>query len=304
VSDLGGKKMCKSNKCFGNQFPIGEGILITGCSSGIGRSTAIYLAQKGFTVFAGVRKEQDADNLHKLNEANLIPVCPLDLTRAEHVTHAFEYISNELKKRNKVGLYAIINIAGGGFISPIELIDLDKFKTEVEARIIGPIRLLQAFLPMIRASRGRILWIVTPALLPTPFVSSIHICDFAVNCLIRTLKIELKKWDIPQIMIRCGGIKTEGVEKSYKQLEESFKHWPQEGITLYADILGKEVERLKQFDKNRTEPIEVAKTVYRALCDRKPRSRYRVGYMSGLAAMLEYLPQTFVDYIIAKRVEK
>jgi len=296
--------MWNKNKYLVNQFPGWEGIFITGCSSGIGRATAIYLAQNGFTVFASVRKEKDAVDLRKLNEPNLIPVCPLDLTQPEHIPPVFEYISNELKKRDQGGLYAIIHNAGGGFISPIELMDLGKFKTEIETRIIGPIRLLQTFLPLIRAGRGRILWIVTPALLPTPFVSSIHICDFAVNCLIRTLKIELQKWDILQIMIRCGGIKTEAVEKSYQQLEEFFKQCSQEGHSLYVDTLKKEVERLKQFDKKRTEPIEVAKTIYKALCARKPKSRYRVGYMSGLAAMLEYLPPPFVDFIMAKRVEK
>jgi hypothetical protein len=48
----------------------------------------------------------------------------------------------------------------------------------------------------------------TPAIVPLPYIASIHVCDFAANCLVRTLEIELKPWKIPQVMVRCGGIKT------------------------------------------------------------------------------------------------
>ena len=105
-------------------------------------------------------------------------------------------------------------------------------------------------------------------------------------------------------MIRCGGIKTPGVEKSYKQLEEFFQHWSKEKVSLYADILKREIEKLKKFDKKRTEPIEVAKIVYKALCVKNPKSRYKIGYMSGLSTMFEYFPQTFIDYIMAKRMKR
>ena len=65
--------------------PTGQSVLITGCSSGIGRATAIHLAQHGFAVFATVRKEADAESLRSLNAPNLIPVCQLDLTRLEQI---------------------------------------------------------------------------------------------------------------------------------------------------------------------------------------------------------------------------
>jgi len=81
-------------------------------------------------------------------------------------------------------------------------------KAEVETRIIGPIALLQEVLPLVRKGGGRILWIQTPSLMPIAFDSSIHACDFASNCLSRTLQQELLPWNIPSIQIRCGGIKT------------------------------------------------------------------------------------------------
>ena len=282
--------------------PHGEGVLVTGCSSGIGRATAVYLAQQGFTVFATVRKQADADGLRDLHVPNLVPICPLDMTRLEQIPAVAETVANELKARGKEGLFAIVNNAGGGGIAPIELLELEKFRTELNARILGPVALLQAFLSMIRAAQGRVVWIVTPGLLPIPFVSSIHICDFAVNCLARTLQIELKRWNIPSIMIRCGGIQTAAVAKTADELEGAFQQWPSERIDLYREALLKEQHELSEFDSKRTEPEEVAKVVYAALCARKPKRRYQIGYMAGFAALLEAMPQAIVDSVMARRV--
>jgi NAD(P)-dependent dehydrogenase (short-subunit alcohol dehydrogenase family) len=283
------------------QLPNGEGVLITGCSSGIGRATAIHLAQGGFTVFATVRKEVDAAKLRSLNEPNLVPICPLDLTRLEQIPNVVETVTGELKHRGKEGLYALINNAGGGFVAPIELMDLNKFRVELETRVLGSVAIVQAFLPLIRQAGGRIVWIVTPAIIPTPYVTSIHACDFAVNCIARTLQIELMPWKIPSIMIRCGGIKTPAVSRNAAELEASFKKWPRERLELYEQAIRRWQEDMAAFDAKRTDPEEVAKVVFKALWAKEPKRRYSIGYMSGAAAMLESLPQPVVDSILAKR---
>ncbi|MFZ1041625.1 MAG: SDR family NAD(P)-dependent oxidoreductase [Anaerolineales bacterium] len=90
----------------------GRGVLITGCSSGIGQATAVKSAEHGFTVFATVQKEADAENLRNLNMVNLVPVCPVDLTNLDHITNAAKIVTNELNRRDKNGLYALINNAG------------------------------------------------------------------------------------------------------------------------------------------------------------------------------------------------
>ncbi len=65
--------------------------------------------------------------------------------------------------------------------------------------------------------------------------------------------------------------------------------------------MNREILELAEFDKKRTDPVEVAKKVYKALTDRKPKRKYRVGYMSGVAAFLELFPQAVVDYILEKK---
>lgn len=278
-----------------------KAVLLTGCSSGIGYATALTLAQRGFTVFATVRKEADALRLRELNAPALIPVCPLDLTKADDIDNAIAFIRQELAQRPGMGLYAIVNNAGGGSVAPIELMDLDNFRIEIEARILGPLALLQALLPFIREAHGRILWIATPSIIPIPYVANIHSCDFAVNCLARTLQIELKQWRIPSVLIRSGGVKTAAPAKSARELEAAFQKWPRERFELYADALRKERAALSEFDTKRTEPEVIAGVICTALCAAKPRRRYQVGYMSRIAAALEYLPQTLVDRIMESR---
>lgn len=281
-------------------FSAGKAVIVTGCSSGIGRATAVVLAEQGFTVFATVRKDKDADSLRSLHLPGLIPVCPLDLTNSSDMTRAIATIERELDARH-LALYAIVHNAGGGGIAPIELMDIERYRTEVEVRLVAPVRLLQAFLPRIRKAHGRIVWIATPSLMPIPYVSAIHAPDFAVNCLARTLQLELKPWAIPNILIRCGTIATAAPARSAHELEEDFKQWPPERFALYEAALRKEVEEFGAFDAKRTDPREVGMLVYKALTAARPKARYQIGYLSKLAAAVEYLPQSWVDRIMAGR---
>lgn len=282
--------------------PSGEGVLITGCSSGIGRATAIHLAQRCFTVFATVRKQVDAAALRSLGEPNLVPVCLLDLADLEHIPAVVDAVTGELARRGREGLYALIQNAGGGSVAPIELMGLAEFNAEVEARLVGSVALVQAFLPMLRrAEGGRIVWITTPAIIPTPYVASIHACDFAVNCMARTLDIELKPWRIPSVMIRCGGIRTPAAERSMHALAQSLEEWPRERAALYQQALQDWRESMVGFDAKRTPPEKVAAIVYRALVARSPKHRYAIGHMAGAAAFLEALPQPLADAILWMR---
>ena len=279
----------------------GAGVLITGCSSGIGYAAALHLAQRGFSVFATVRKEADADRLRSLNEPNLIPICPLDLTRLDQIPQVIETVTRELEQRGHKKLYALINNAGGGSVAPVELMDLDQFRVELQARVLGAVAMVQVCLPMLRLSGGRLIWIATPATIPTPYVASIHACDFAVNCIVRTLDIELKPWQIPNILIRCGGIKTPAGLRTTDDVAAILQNGSLDRAALYQHQLQAWSKSMAEFDQKRTEPEEVAAVILEALCTRKPKRRYSIGYMAHAAALLESLPQSMADWILSKR---
>lgn len=275
-------------------------VLVTGCSSGIGRAVALRLAEAGFSVFATVRKEEDRGRLETLDLPSMQVLAPVDMRDEEQIEAAVESLSASLELTGST-LYGIVSNAGGGAPAPVELIPTEMVRAEVNTRIVGPIALLKGTLPLLRRGRGRILWITTPAIIPTPYVASIHACDFAVNCLARTLDIELARWKIPSIMIRCGGIKTPAGLRTTSDVEHLLAGATSDQRALYETALRNWAAEMAEFDRRRAEPLAVAETVLRALRDERPRRRYSIGHMARLAAILEALPQSVGDAILKRR---
>jgi NAD(P)-dependent dehydrogenase (short-subunit alcohol dehydrogenase family) len=120
-----------------------KSVLVTGASSGIGNATAVYLARQGYTVLATVRKDSDVQALNNLGLNSLRPLCPLDLTKPDQVLSATNYVKEQVATHQIPSLYAVINVAGGGSISPIELMRVSDFREELEKRIVAPVMLLQ-----------------------------------------------------------------------------------------------------------------------------------------------------------------
>jgi NAD(P)-dependent dehydrogenase (short-subunit alcohol dehydrogenase family) len=278
-----------------------KSILVTGASSGIGHAVAVYLAKQGYTVLAAVRKDVDVKTLNTLGFKNMKPVCPLDLTKQEHIHSVAHFIKEQIKNSDLPPLYAVINVAGGGQIAPIELMNISNFREELEKRLVGPISLLQELLPLLRQTKGRVLWISTPGLFPVPYLADIHAPDFAVNYLARTLNLELQPDGIKNILIRCGGINTPSPKRTENNIIEQLKDCPKEKINIYENRLVRLEKDLKKFSTKRTDPGKVAQTIARVLSVKKPKIRYQIGYMSSLGAFLEKLPQSWVDFIMEKR---
>jgi NAD(P)-dependent dehydrogenase (short-subunit alcohol dehydrogenase family) len=179
--------------------------------------------------------------------------------------------------------------------------NLQELRTELTARVVGSVAMVQAFLPMIREAKGRLVWIVTPAIIPTPYVASIHSSDFAINCVARTLEIELKPWRIPSVMIRCGGIKTPAGLRTTSDVETNLSKAPADRSPLYEERFRAWGRDMAEFDKKRTEPEAVAKVVLKALRAEQPRRRYTIGHLAWAAAVLEALPQSAADAILKAR---
>ena len=278
-----------------------KAVVVTGCSSGIGRAVATHLATLGYPVFATVRRERDAAALAELGIDCLIPLAPLDLTTRDHLEPIVERVAAELGRRGLGGLYALINNAGGGGPAPIELLDLVVLQRELQTRVVGAVALVQALLPFLRAGQGRVLWIATPALVPTPYVASIHAADFAVNCIARTLDIELQRWRIPNVLVRCGGIRTPAGLRTTQDVEDLLSRVEPDRAELYAPELAAWATEMAEFDERRTDVARVAAVVERALRAKVPKRRYSVGHMARLAAVLELLPQGLADLILRRR---
>ena len=125
---------------------------MTGCSSGIGEALAKFLAQKGWTVFAGVRKEADSEKLRAI-DINIKPVI-LDVMKEEQIRSAIEEVRVAV---GEDGLDALVNNAGLNVVGPLEFAGMDEIKLQYEVNLFGVIRMIQAAMPLIRTGTpGRI----------------------------------------------------------------------------------------------------------------------------------------------------
>src|SRR5206468_4080056 len=132
--------------------------LVTGCSSGIGRATALRLAAAGQHVYAGVRKPADGDRLARSAAGGEITPVILDVTEAGHIAAAAAAIDEHT---GSAGLDGLVNNAGYGLACPAELVPLDSFRRQLDVNVTGQLAVTQAMLPALRRARGRIVMVST-----------------------------------------------------------------------------------------------------------------------------------------------
>jgi len=124
-------------------------IVITGASTGIGRSCALQLAWNGFTVWAGIRTAAEANALEHAALGTPIPIrtIPLDVTDSESVRTAADTIRSAA---GNDGLRGLVNNAGVCVVGPVECIPLDDWRHQFEVNLLGAIAVTQVMLPLLR----------------------------------------------------------------------------------------------------------------------------------------------------------
>jgi NAD(P)-dependent dehydrogenase (short-subunit alcohol dehydrogenase family) len=127
---------------------------VTGASSGIGRATALRLAASGWHVYAGVRKPDDGEALQRAvtSGPGITPLL-VDVTDPEQIKAAVEAVTEHV---GATGLNALVDNAGIGVTSPMELVSLDTLRNLFEVNVFGQVAVTQGFVPLLRQARGRI----------------------------------------------------------------------------------------------------------------------------------------------------
>ncbi|HEX9177216.1 MAG TPA: SDR family NAD(P)-dependent oxidoreductase [Mycobacterium sp.] len=130
-------------------------VVVTGASTGIGRATAVRLAEAGWHVFAGVRRHVDGDSLREAageSGARVTPVL-MDVTATDQIDAGVVTVTDHV---GPSGLDGLVDNAGIGVTSPMELVPLDALRLQFEVNVIGQVAVTQAFLPLLRQAKGRI----------------------------------------------------------------------------------------------------------------------------------------------------
>jgi NAD(P)-dependent dehydrogenase (short-subunit alcohol dehydrogenase family) len=276
--------------------PTQPTVLVTGASSGIGLATAALLARSGFRVLAGVRCDRGHTAVAASNLPSLTPVW-LDVTCPEQV----DGLIREISQLSPTGLYGLVNNAGIGPPQAVELTDLDELRRVLEVNTIAPLRMIQACLPLLRPTRGRVVNISSMnGAIALPMIGAYSASKFALEALSDSLRIELRPWRIPVSIIQPGQVRTPIFEKARTALEQRAKQIPADLSHGYEKLYARAVKFNERGAKGATSPERVARAVLKALRSRRPRLRYIVGADAlGLHLARLALPTRWLDTLIA-----
>jgi NAD(P)-dependent dehydrogenase (short-subunit alcohol dehydrogenase family) len=272
------------------------GVVITGASTGIGEATALRLDRAGFKVFAGVRKPEDAERLRAKASERLRVIQPFDVGDADQIAAAVRTVEEEL---NGEPLRGIVNNAGIATGGPLEAIDLDDLRNTLEINTIAPVAVAQAFLPMLRRSKGRVVNMSSiGGRVAQPFAGPYIISKHAIEAVNDVLRLELIEWDVDVIAIEPGTIATPIWEKGSSQAEGVLERLSPEQRELYGKRLAKMAKVLAKQNDRGASPDKVAKAVEDALTAKRPKTRYLVGDAHVLLALKVLLPTRLLDKLL------
>jgi NAD(P)-dependent dehydrogenase (short-subunit alcohol dehydrogenase family) len=270
-------------------------VLVTGSSSGIGRTTATHLAEVGFKVFAGVRKEQDGKAL-KDASPDITPVI-IDVVDQQSI----EACAKEISEASPEGLFGLVNNAGISVNAPIEGLPLEELRKQLDVNVIGQIAVTQAFLPQIRKATGRVLFVSsvaarTPAV---PFFGPYAASKFALEALADALRLELQPWNLKVSIIEPGAFDTAIWGKGYDDFEDLITTMPEDTKALYDPYMKRGLKIAKMLESRGKDPIEVARAIEDALASDRPKTRYLVGFDARIRAILENpVPDRIRDRVV------
>ncbi|NWF74817.1 MAG: SDR family oxidoreductase [Nitrospirae bacterium] len=271
-------------------------VVVTGASTGIGAACALDCAERGMTVFAGVRDPRAGEVLAARGGPSLIPVT-LDVTDEPSIARSLEVVEQVV---GEGGLGGLVNNAGIAIGSPLEVIFLSLLRKQLEVNVIGQIAVTQAFLPLLRRGRGRIVNMGSIAGRGTiPLLGPYSASKFALEALTDALRMELQPWGIDVSIIEPGAIATPIWEKSEMMAGELEASAGEEGKALYGEAVIRIREAIVQASHRAIPPDAVVRAVHHALTASRPRTRYLVGTDAKLRAwMVKWLPDRVQDRLL------
>lgn len=274
-------------------------LLISGCSSGIGRACALHFAGKGYHVFACVRKEADAASLREADPSGNLEPLILDVTD----TSRLDNVAAELAERlGQEGLTGLVNNAGVGTGGPLEFQDPEEVRHTFEVNVMGPLRLSQAFLPLLRKARGRIINIGSMAgKVAMPLNGSYTISKFGVEAFSDSLRQELQPHGIKVSLVEPGPIATPMISGAQQQGDSHLARLPPQATEHYGERMARLLAQLADMERRAPPPAVVVKAVEHALESARPKTRYVVTREAKLLIFLRWLlPDRALDFLLAK----
>lgn len=269
-------------------------VLVTGCSSGLGRATALFLRERGWRVHATARTDDDLAELARLG----FEAVKLDLRSSASITAAVDTVL----QRTSGKLEAVVNNAGYSQLGAVEDVTRDELRDQFETNVFGTIELTARVLPVFREQRaGTVVFISSVcARVAVPYLGSYSASKAALEALVDALRREMRGTGVGVHLVEPGIFNT----GCYSATSKHFHETSRSRRSLHAERC---TRVLRQFaDELATLPAERSILVARAVAeflDGKRRAARRV--VPAPARVYElarrFLPDRLLDTVLTKR---
>ena len=269
-------------------------ILVTGCSSGIGRATAELAASRGHRVFATARR---LESIADLARPGVLDVLPLDVTDAASIARALAAV---LERSG--GLTALVNNAGYAQYGSVEDVSLSAWRAQYDVNVFGAVALIQAALPSLREAGGGTIVNVSSVAgkIAIPFAAPYCSTKHALEAISDSLRVEVAPFGIRVVLVEPGPISTKFGDRARAEVTPLL-HKPGPYQAFYV-----EAERAMDVDFQRgARPASaVASVIGRAIEARRPKTRYRGTAMAKLGITARrVLPDRVLDRAMRGRLK-
>ena len=277
----------------------GQVVVVSGASTGIGAATARELAERGFHVLAGVRREEDAA---AIRAANIQPIM-LDITD-EHAVGALarQRIAAERERRP---LRALVNNAGLQINAPVETLPLAEWRRLFDVNLFGHVAMVQALLPALIEGRGTIVNISSiGGKMAMAGYGPYAATKFALEAMSDSLRREVAPLGVKVVVVEPGAVATAMLGRVGDTSERVFSDMTAAQLGRYGKLMRAVVAQAQAAAGGAVPAEEVGRVIADAITSGRPRARYTVRRQAAVAAGLtKLLPDRVLDAMLARALK-
>jgi short-subunit dehydrogenase len=267
-------------------------VLVTGASAGIGKATAIYLAQNGYNVYGAARR---LEKMQDLKEYGIKPMA-LDVTNDASITAC---ISQILEVAGSIDI--LVNNAGFGSYGAIEDVSMEDARYQLEVNVFGAMRLTQLVLPKMRENKyGKIVNISSVGgKIVFPLGGWYHATKFALEALSDSMRNEVREFGIDVIVVEPGATKSEWGTIATDSLMKVSGH------TAYKELAIKTNKVFSELSNDVVDPIVIAKLIKKGVESKNPQTRYTTNQIASKALLFlrKILSDKLMDKLIMSQIK-
>lgn len=265
-------------------------VLVTGAGRGIGRAITEHLSRNGWEVYAAARSDATLQSLDRLPHVHAVP---LEITDRAAIAALAGHLPDRLD--------GVVNNAGIIVNGPVEGLDLDDLSRQLDVNVTAQIGVTQAVLPMIRAARGRVVFMSSVSgLITTPGTGAYSASKYAVESLADALRMELRPWKIRVSLIEPGPIRTDMWAEALNEHDRMVEALDHRHRELYAPHLNGTRTLMGRMQKLAADPAKVVRAVEHALTSKRSKRRYLLDNVSrAQKAVVALTPTPINDAVLA-----